>query len=855
MKRLLLLGLTLIVFAVPSQAQKSKKKSSATEPKKKSSIKSIESVTKSCKAYEGLFTLYQDTASGKSYMLIKEDQLDKEYIYFSQVIDGVLDAGYHRGSYRGSRVFSIHRYFDRIELRLKNTGYYFDEENAISKASEANINQPIIVSQKVAGQNKDGSAFLILADEVFLRETFQQIKRTPPSGPTASKVFSVGKLSKSKSKYKGIHNYPENTDVEVEYVYENPYPKRYGSQAVTDARSVAVKFRHSLIAMPEDDFKPRYDDPRVGYFTHQVNDMTSTSPTPYRDVIHRWRLVKKDPDAALSEPVKPIVWWIENTTPKELRPVIKEGVLQWNRAFEKAGFKNAVVVKEQPDDADWDAGDIRYNVLRWTSSPYPPFGGYGPSFVNPRTGEILGADIMLEYVYLTNRLRSEKIFDQAGLSYLEYDEHTEENFDEHHCSLGLHLHQASLFGLQVMAAQGVSQGIKREFLKQSIHRLVLHEVGHTLGLNHNFMASHWHSPTEVHNKELTDKEGLTGSVMEYPSINIALNKEDQGQYFDVIPGPYDHWVIEYGYSESLEDEAAEKARLDKILARSTEDGLGFGNDADDMRSAGKGIDPRMMIYDMSSDPVAYAGDRIELVNKTMPTLKEKFTTDGQSYHELRNAFLVLTGEYGISLTVMSRQIGGVYVDRAFVGQEGGGKPLTPVPYETQKKAMKYLNKYGFSPDAFKGQNDLYNYLQIQRRGFSHFSRSEDPKIHDRVLRMQKGVLNHILHYRVLKRISDSQLYGNTYELSEFMGDLTNGIFKDDLAGKVNTFRQNLQQEYLDRLMKMFKEKSRYDHLAQSAALYEINRIERMLRTNPGSDASTKAHRQHLLYKIKKMKEA
>ena len=142
--------------------------------------------------------------------------------------------------------------------------------------------------------------------------------------------------------------------------------------------------------MPEEGFVPRPDDPRIGFFMTEVDDLTGVSATPWKDMIHRWRLEKKDPSAAMSEPMKPITWWIENTTPEEFRPIIKEGVEKWNQAFEPLGFTNAVVVKVQPDDAEWDAGDVRYNVLRWTASPSPPFSGYGPSFVNPRTGEILG---------------------------------------------------------------------------------------------------------------------------------------------------------------------------------------------------------------------------------------------------------------------------------------------------------------------------------------------------------------------------------------------------------------------------------------------------------------------------------
>jgi len=209
---------------------------------------------------------------------------------------------------------------------------------------------------------------------------------SPPGTPSV-----LGNLSSGKTRVDAINNYPENTDIVVSYVYENSSPLM-GSTALTDPRNVTIKYQHSLIAVPENNFKPRRDDARIGYFMTQVDDMTSAETINYRDVIHRWHLEKKDPTATLSEPVEPITFWIENTTPKEFRPIIKEACERWNSSFEKAGFKNAVVCKEQPDDAKWNAGDIRYNVLRWTSSPTPPFGGYGPSFVNPRTGQILRSD-------------------------------------------------------------------------------------------------------------------------------------------------------------------------------------------------------------------------------------------------------------------------------------------------------------------------------------------------------------------------------------------------------------------------------------------------------------------------------
>ncbi|MCH8904956.1 MAG: DUF5117 domain-containing protein, partial [Bacteroidetes bacterium] len=270
------IALTLAFVFASTESFAKKKKKNDDAGSKKDAIKSIASITKKCKAYEGLFTIYQDTADGTAYLLIKTDQFNKEFIHFSYAVDGVVESGYFRGAYRGSRIFTINKYFNKIEFVLENTRYYFDPEKTISKAEKANINTPLFISEKIFAQNKDKTEYLIKASPVFLSENFQQIKRSP--NPASKGVgFKLGKLSDKKSKYVSIKSYPENTDVVVEYVYENQYPTGYGRGEVTDARFVSVKIQHSLIAVPENDFQSRFDDPRIGYFMHQVNNMTSAS--------------------------------------------------------------------------------------------------------------------------------------------------------------------------------------------------------------------------------------------------------------------------------------------------------------------------------------------------------------------------------------------------------------------------------------------------------------------------------------------------------------------------------------------------------------------------------------------------
>ena len=822
----------------------------------KDGLKSVDEFTEDFKLDEGLFNLYQDTAKGSMYMLIPAEAMNDEFIYFSQVEDGVVSSGFFRGSYRGSKVITFHRHFGQLEVHAENTNFHVDPDNALIKAADANLNTPILASLKVEAE--DSTGVIVSADAMFLKEELQMVK--PPSRP--GRKSALGKLSKTKSKVVDVANYPMNTELSVEYVYDNGNPTVGGPQ-FEDGRYVTVGYRHALLPMPETGFTPRADDPRIGFFTTEVDDLTGVSATPWKDMIHRWRLEKKDPAAAMSEPVEPITWWIENTTPEEFRPIIKAGVEKWNQAFEPLGFKNAVVVKVQPDDADWDAGDVRYNVLRWTASPTPPFSGYGPSFVNPRTDEILGADIMLEYGGMVRRLWRAEVFSKAGMieeamdeEYAELEAEMEGRSSREllaeqmsRCHAGTVMGRNSLLAAAAMRAYNFTDEEHAEFVRQTLHRLVLHEVGHTLGMSHNMHASTMLSPDELKDAAKVAENGMCNSVMEYPSINFARNKAEQTRFYDDSPGPYDKWVIEYGYSVGLDDGDAEAARLSAILERSTDPLLQFGNDADDMRGTGRGINPDVNIYDLSSDPVAYASERCELVNDLLPTLIENFAPGVDSHQEVLNAYYALTGEYATQLRIMTRQIGGVRYNRATPEQLNGAAPYTPVSESDQKAAMKALAKYAFAPDAFEAQANVLAYLQAQRRGFGFFGRNEDPKVHSRVASAQKAALVQLVHPSVLMRILDSGLYGNTYDLNEYMRDLTKAIFRADLRTGVNTYRQNLQLMYVKALIKALDDKSRLNMVAQSVVLDQLRRIDRGQRDAALPDGLTGAHRAHIRHLI------
>ena len=801
--------------------------------------KSIADIAAASERFDGFFTVLRKRSDGALHMLIREDQLNKEFIHTVVAQDGVVQGGHFRGQYRDNKVLVLRRHFDRVEFVQNNTSFYFDPASPLSRSGQANIPPAVLAVEKIVAEDKEKGELLIALGPVLLKEKLAQIKPSANPKVKPGERFSLGKLSEARSKIVAVNNYPENTSLLTEMVYENPAPVVLGDEDVTDSRAISVRVQHTLVAMPNNDFEARAADYRVGYFTDRVTELTSRDVAPYRDMINRWHLVKKNPEAAISDPVEPITWWIENTTPYEYRDMIKAAALSWNVAFEAAGFSNALVVKQQPDDADWDAGDIRYNVLRWTASPNPPFGGYGPSFTNPRTGQIIGADIMLEFSFLTNRLRIKDVLQPSA---------SQPNGLGRLCDLGAHMQMDQMFAAQALAMNGVADALREQLIEDSMYMLILHEIGHTLGLTHNMRASQLQP--DVFDEVAVAATGLSGSVMDYEAVNVAPPGQAQTPFYQNRPGLYDHWAIEYGYAPSIADTAAEQERLQTLLARSTEPELAYGNDADDMRRPGRGIDPHINIYDHSGDAVGYAERRLQLVRAMRADLLKNY--QGETYQALYNSHVLLMNQLSRSGGVVSRYVGGVHINRT-PPQTSDVPPYQPVNARQQRRAMQVLATYIFAPDALGGSESVFQHLQRQRRGFDFYDEPEDPKLHAMMLSVQKRILDHLLHPRTLQRISDSQLYGNDYELTQMLDELTGAIFDADMRGSVNSVRQNLQVEYVERLVSIWRGKrsKNVSHLARSAVFAQLEQLAKQLNAKRRANAGTKAHRRHLQFIVER----
>jgi hypothetical protein len=615
-------------------------------------------------------------------------------------------------------------------------------------------------------------------------------------------------LDKDGSYVDMIKSFPRNTEIEVVLNFVSSGPKER-VPTVPDARSFQHRYHWSITERPPDGYVPRLADDRVGYFMTMLRDYTNTrTETSYVRYIDRWRLEKQDPSADLSPPKEPIVYWLENTIPLEYREPLRRGILNWNAAFEKAGFKDAIVVKQMPDTASWDPADVRYHVIRWILQPGGSY-AVGPSRVDPLTGEIFDADIRItaDITRVVFREWTDQILPLTGEG--PFSE------DRHRCDLAAGLANQASFGIGIAAARGLFDPESPEgkaYLDAYLEGLVCHEVGHTLGLRHNFKSSVINSVAQLQDTERTRRYGIAGSIMDYCPVNIARPGEEQGDYWDTDPGVYDHWAIEYGYTPlGAENPEDEQEALGRIASRCSDPLLAYGTDEDARGFSSIGIDPAATLWDLGDDPIAWAEGRMDLAEELWEGMDSYLSEPGQRYSRYRSVYSQGLGEYRLAGLIVSRHIGGIYHHRDHVGDPNGRPPFEPVPAETQRDALALLTERLFDEEAFQLSPSLLNKIAPERfptfDGRLYRTQRIDPPFHGQILQAQSRALGTLYDPIRLSRLQDSEPRfaedEEPFRMDELFAAIRNSIWSELIRGdNIGSIRRNLQRAHLNRIIQL-----------------------------------------------------
>ncbi|MFN6472946.1 MAG: zinc-dependent metalloprotease [Nostoc sp. SerVER01] len=855
--------------------------------RKEDFLRFIEIVKRSDKL-EGLFTVYCNNDSGKIYLEIKPEQLNKNYLATVTLESGVGENGIYSGLPLADFLFYFRRINNKLHFVVRNVKFR-TESISEQRSLARSFSDSVLYSLPIDGIHPFSKNILIDLDNLLMQDF-------PGLAPLLKYSLQADYyLEPSKSYFGDVNSLPEN--IEIDSIYG--FSSREGADLVSvpDSRALTLKVHYSFSQLRENNgYIPRLADDRVGYFiTAFQNFSNNNSQEEFVRYINRWHLEPSDPNAALSPPKKPIVFWIENAVPLEYRDAIREGVLMWNKAFEKAGFQNAIEVQQMPDDADWQPADVRYNTIRWFNSLDGGF-ARGPARVNPLTGEILDADIIVDanmvrsirQTYYTYVESNNKEFGNKNITLA--SECTDGGLREKHREWGKKVmgggsqwdiansqvltsqknsdvcygmgsvNQATMGALALSILQNAtpSSEAMQEYVHEYLRSLIAHEVGHTLGLRHNFHGSAMLTPQELNNTEVTHAKGLVGSVMDYLPVNVAPQGVQQGDYFPEIVGPYDEWAIEYGYKinpwpkiEPMIPEM-EKTFLEKIALASPQPELSYATDEDI-----SDINPLANVWDMSNDVLVYSQWQMDNARVMLQRLEKGYLSPGESYSNLRVLFDRVLGYYFSNAKLLSQYIAGQSFRRLHAGDDTSWA-FVPVSLLKQRQALTKLQEYVFGENAFNFSAQLLNQLAPSRwRHWGSFAPNYrlDYPIHDRILSFQSAIVRSLLDGDRLNRLQDIELKtqpGEALSIPELFDTLQTSIWTEVLTPgefqPISSIRRSLQQEYLNILLGMMLHTIDAPEDGRTLAWYELRQLQkaidvRLEQLGENTDIYTLAHLQ------------
>jgi len=748
----LLFSLLLIGSVSTSEAQLFKKKAKAkapTEAKPKIDKDAPQPyakvITKEAKTDKGLFDVHQ--IKDKFFYEIPDSLLGREMLMVSRISKTASGIGFGGGKIN-TQVMRWEKKGDKVHLRVVSHEVVAADSLPVKEAVINSNFEPVLYSFAVKSNRKDSVATSTVIEVTPLFEKDVNALGMPEG---YKKRYKATRLDSERSFIEGIKSYPMNIEARHVKTYFAGSPPSNSSLG-----SISVEINNSMILLPAEPMKRRYFDKRVGWFERdQVDYGLDAQESKTVKFLDRWRLEVKEEDlekfnrGELVEPKKPIIYYVDRATPKQWVPFIKQGIEDWQVAFEAAGFKNAIIAMDPPtpeEDPEWSPEDVRYSVVRYLASPIP--NANGPHVSDPRSGEILESDINW-YHNVMSLLRNWYFVQTAAIN---------------------------------PEAQGVA--FKDEVMGRLIQFVSSHEVGHTLGLPHNMGSSAAYPVDSLRSASFTSKYGTAPSIMDYARFNYVAQPEDKGVALMPNIGVYDKYAIEWGYRPILDKSAeAEKPVLDSwIMAHDGDPLYRFGS-----QQGGDVVDPSSQTEDLGDNAMKASMYGIKNLQRIVPKLIEWTAEDGKNYDDLETLYGQVLSQFNRYMGHVSNNIGGVYENHKTYEQEGA--VYTPVDKGHQRDAMKFLQRELFQTPEWMLDQNIFN--KIEYSGTV-----------DRVRGVQVRTLNNVLSLGKMARLIEHEtaMGSKAYTLTQMMSELRRGIWSEIYnGGAIDTYRRNLQKGHIDRL--------------------------------------------------------
>ena len=816
MKKILVLSLvSSLCFSCATVKKSSKAKNQQTTavtkpqaPKKKQGkIKDYnEVITKDAITDKGLFDVH--VVDDKYYFEIPTKYLNTDMLLVSRLakLPANLGGGYvNAGTKTSTRMINWERFRDKILIKEKSSSAVAADSLPIHVSVRSNNYEPTLYAFDIAAFSKDSSAIVVDVTKFYSSD----IKAISGLPSFFRKQYKVRGLDNSRSFINAMRSYPQNIEVIQDFTYNAAEPP---SNSGTE--TISVQMNQSMILLPEEPMQPRYFDERVGWFTLSQYDYGSEElKADEKTYIRRWKLIPKDIEAykrgELVEPVKPIVYYLDPATPMKFRTYMKEGIELWQKAFEAAGFKNAIIAKDPPtkeEDPEFSPEDIRYSVVRYVASTTR--NATGPSVSDPRSGEIIESDI----IWYHNHLRSYR----------------------------------NRYMLETGAANPSARTLNTpdEEIGEMMKMVIAHEVGHTLGLPHNMSASYAYDVESYRDGAFTQKNGIAATIMDYARYNYIAQPGDENIRFIRQLGPYDDYAINYGYRYIPDATSAddEKETLDNWITEKA------GNPIYKFGKQSSRFDPTAQTEDIGNNSIkasTYGLKNLKVVAKNLSSWTSDKTNN---YEDLEELYGELLGVWSRYVGHVVTHVGGVVEDTKNPSQSG--LVYNPVDKAYQKSAIQWLHKNAFdTPDWLIDETIVKN---IDFAGYT-----------DRIRRLQARHLNNVMNFERLGRLIDHKAMDNSnYSALDMMKDLRLGIWSETKsAANVSVFRRNLQRAYIDRMEYLMTEKidpnrsRQYFNVNQSDVRSivrgELNQLKRVLASaaNSGVNTDTKYHYRDCIERI------